>query len=234
MSSLEIIYLNVSLSWRKTFRVTWEKELYFLRELFTVFSSQKPNGSVSFKMQCHFGTKSQNISPRKCQWITFILLWIYSFGQTLLQHDLTFWIVSFPLRLPICKSYVPWKYLQPPLLNMQVLLRFVLASVSLCKGTSLGSKICPRLPPGLWSRAIPGTVCLQLGRIRPGYDLLLSECLCQLALRLRACYLHTKFCFPSYLHISRALSWKFLLVPVNVIARRFLWRQRNCSQYGQE
>lgn len=164
MSSLERIYLNVSLSWRKTFCLTWEKELYFLRELFTVFSSQKPNGSVSFKMQCHFGTKSQNISPRKCQWITFILPWIFSFGQTLLQHDLTFWIVSFPLRLPICKFYVPWKYFQPPLPNMQVLLRFVLASASLCKGTPLGSKVCPRLPPGLWPREIPGIVCVQPGQ----------------------------------------------------------------------
>lgn len=110
-----------------------------------VFSSQEPNGSVSFKMQCYFGTKSQNISPRKCQWITFILLRIYSFGRTVLQHDLTFWIVSFPLRLHICKFYVPWKYFQPPLLNMQVLLRSVSASVSLCKGTSLGCEGCPRL-----------------------------------------------------------------------------------------
>lgn len=103
-----------------------------------VFSSQEPNGSVSFKMQCYFGTKSQNISPRKCQWITFILLWIYSFGQNVLQHDLTFWIVSFPPRLHICKFYVPWNYFQPPLLSRQVLLRSVSALVSLCKGTSLG------------------------------------------------------------------------------------------------
>lgn len=119
-----------------------------------VFSSQKPNGSVSFKMQCYFGTKSQNISPRKCQWITFILLWIYSFGQTVLQHDLTFRIVSFPLRLRICKFYIPWKCFQPPLLNMQVLLRSVLASVSLCKCTFLGGEVCPRLPTGLWPRNI--------------------------------------------------------------------------------
>lgn len=117
-------------------------------------------------MQCHFGTKSQNISPRKCQWITFILLWFYSFGQTILQHDLPFRIVQFPLKPHICKFYVPWKHFQPPLVNMQRLLRFALTSAALYKGTSLTPPVSPRLPAGVWLRAIIGRAALQPGRVR--------------------------------------------------------------------